>query len=380
MITQDDLKAWCQERFPEILEEGGLSIVGLVHYSANGSETPLHALTSKLGPDKWNAERVAEVMDQVASRYARGLPGVQQFALVGTYGTNGRPKTSIPFQRAGSSHLGPAGIGTEGPSELGRTAQAQRWGEAIVTDVFRSLGGLHGSQQSAIESRDRRIRELEGENRELFLALRQELERTVQLAHERRLKELEFIRTTEERRRLIQIMPALANAMTGKEIFPTSTEDSALIETLCANVSEKEIQMFASMLGQKSPELSGLMMARFNAIQQKKLEEQEELRRLAAEATGGTFEQAERDAMGQPIRALRGQAGDIDEQPNGPGPSGQSAAATASEDTDTRLMSDFFTRLGPEAGVLLGLLEEKDPRLAQRLRARHAAMTNGGRG
>jgi hypothetical protein len=83
MITLDDIRAWTAEKFGEVREEGGLSIVGLIHYSASGGETPLHAMTSKLPADKWTPETVAATHDGIASRHARGLNGVQQKGVKG---------------------------------------------------------------------------------------------------------------------------------------------------------------------------------------------------------------------------------------------------------------------------------------------------------
>jgi len=173
-----------------------------------------------------------------------------------------------------------------------------RLAEIVTQGMLTQITHTFRVQAELIDRLMRQVQELSAENRELFVALRQELERAVQLSHERRMRELEFVRTTEERRRIIKILPALANVMTGKEIFPISAEDTALVESLCENVSEEEIKTITMAVGQRSPELSALMISRFRDIQKKKIAEADEIRKIAQEATGGSYEQGEHDAMG----------------------------------------------------------------------------------
>jgi hypothetical protein len=301
--TREDILGWVKERLEDVEQEGTLAIVGLLHFDGHGREQEIFSM--KAGSGNWgNAEKMGESFYRFAERHAKGLIGQQQFSMIATYGSATKPTRFLPFGMSGMLQFGNVpggGLSTEAPTEIGMRSQGMRMGEIVVQMMLSQIQPTFAVQANLIDRLMRRLAELEAENRELFVALRQELQRTVDLAHEKRLKELEFLRTTEERRRLIKIMPALANAMTGKEIFPTEVEDSALIETLCENVSEDEIKTFAALLGQKSPELSGLMMARFAAINKRKRDEMDELRRLATEAAGGSYEQAERDAMGQPV-------------------------------------------------------------------------------
>jgi len=308
---KEAIRQFLEEQFGTVVEgQGAVSIVGLTHHAHSG-DVLLHAMSAKGGGPHWGKpEPMAEVIDAISVRHARGIAGsgspAQQFQLSVCRGDSGKPVAFLPFVRLGApSIVGANGsLATESANGVGAQAQGMRLLEVLCQGAFASLGGLHSSQQSAIESRDRRIAELEGENRALFVALRQELERSVQLSHERKMRELEFMRTTEERRRIIKILPALANVMTGKEVFPISAEDTALIESLCENVSQEEIQMLTTVIGQRSPELSALMLTRFRSIQEKKIKEAEEIQAIAREATGRTYEEAERDAMGQPTKAL----------------------------------------------------------------------------
>ncbi len=98
-VTQEDLLAWTRERFEEVLEEGGLSLVGAVRYSASGGELPLMSLTSKMDAAKWNADNVAATLGSICDRDAR--PARRHPVPAGSlrYGANPKPVRFIPFQR-----------------------------------------------------------------------------------------------------------------------------------------------------------------------------------------------------------------------------------------------------------------------------------------
>ncbi len=285
---REEICAWIDEQLKAVEEDGALSALLLVHHEGQGSLREVQALKS--GGAKWgDASVMADVFDAVATRHARGLIGEQQFELQATYGGGGRVKRTLPFGKAGRLMFGsiPGGLSTEPPTMVGQSQQGMRLAELVVQGFLAKWNGITDTQAALIDRVFRRLGDLERENRELFVVLRQELIRTVQLAHEQRMKELEFARSTEERRKLIKIMPAFVNAVTGSEIFPQSTEDTALVETLADNVTPDQLKMFTAVLKDRSPEMAALLTNRFNEVQKKRAAEAEEIRRMTKEATGG---------------------------------------------------------------------------------------------
>jgi hypothetical protein len=286
-MSLEDIRSWLREQNEAVEEAGALAVVGLLHFKAGGEEVEI--LSMKIGHRLWgNVDDMSDTFFRIATRHCRGMPGMQQLQMIATFGAQGKPTRFLPFQCQGRLEFGsiPGGLATEPPTEVGMRSQSMRWGEQIVQSTMSSQRNLNESQQKALDSRDKRILQLEQENRELFLALRDELAKTVALAHDKRMKELEFVRATDERHKLIKLLPALTNAVSGREIFPESKEDSALIEALCENVDENEVKMLAQILGSKSPEIGGLIMNRFNVIQTRKREAEEQMRILARSATG----------------------------------------------------------------------------------------------
>jgi hypothetical protein len=301
---REAIREWIAERLADIEQEGSLAALAVVHYDGQGRENDVHKMlpTTKNWGDP---DRMADIFDGIATRHARGIPGAQQFQMTAHYGSSAKPLKFLPFMRSGALSFGPmpgGGLGTEPATQVGQTQQGMRMGEMVVQGMIGWARPVFEAGQQMIQYQGAQIVRLSEENRELFIALRDQLAETIKLAHDRRMAEMQFIRSTEERRRVFKLLPALVNATTGREIFPLSAEDTALIDTLCANVSEEEIKFLSSMIGQKNPELSGLIIQRFVKGQEKQLAEQEEIARLSREVIGVDPEE---DAAGNATAIVR---------------------------------------------------------------------------
>jgi len=372
MTVKEEILGWVKERLEDVEQEGSLAIVGLVHFDSHSRESEIFSM--KAGSGNWGkADLMANSLYSYSARHSRGLIGAQQFNLQATYGSSGKPTRFLPFGLPGMLQFGSVaggGLATEAPSAHGQASQGMRLAELVTQGMIAQINPTFHVQANLIDRLMRRGAELEGENRELFIALRAELEKSVQASHERRMREFEYTRTTEERKRLIKILPALANVMTGKEVFPISAEDTALIEALCENVSEDEVKGLTTMVGQRSPELASLMMARFRDIQKKKDVEAEETRRVAREATGGTYEEAERDAMGRPLREVR----ETPAEPSGTIVTRASGAQDAMLDTMLAALSDDEI---DRVAMLFAVKRPDIPGFADEIKRRYAALKKG---
>ncbi len=113
------------------------------------------------------------------------------------------------------------------------------------------------------------------------------LEKTLN-AHDLRMKEAAYARSTGERDKLMKLGPALINQITGKEVFPQSAADSAILEGIVEHVDFETIQKIVVSGGKGGkelpPELVGMLMGRFTQIQEKKNADAVRIKQLAAEA------------------------------------------------------------------------------------------------
>ena len=273
---------------------------------------------------------------------------------------------------------------------MGMNQQAMRWGERLVDRTFGYGEKLMDSQQRALDKRDTTIENLTKENRDLFLALRQVLIDTVKLEHDKRINELQFLRSSNERAKLIRLLPALANGIAGRQIFPENAEDSALVREL-AEVSDPEtVEKLRSILAVKSPEAAALLMNRFEEKQKERKQDVENFEKLVTEVRGdGTYEEGELEASG-----LAGQLRKIitpeEKRVNGPRSEGdrvlngnghatpRQLQASASEvveqpNEDSQLIEELFAEVsGVQRTMLFGALAGKNKALAEKLKARAA--------
>lgn len=412
MSTNDReaIREWISQVLAETREEGTCSGMAAVHYDGQGRENDVHKMvpTTKNWGDP---DRMADIFDGIATRHARGIPGAQQFQMTACFGGTAKALMFLPFMRSGALSFGPmpgGGLGTEPATQVGQTQQGMRMGEMVVQGMIGWARPVFEAGQQMIQYQGAQIVRLSEENRELFIALRDQLAETIKLAHDRRMAEMQFIRSTEERRRVFKLLPALVNSMTGREVFPLSAEDTALIDTLCANVSEDEIKFLTNMIGQKSPELSALIIQRFVKGQEKQLAEQEEIKRLSREVIGVDPEE---DAAGNATAIVRKTSGHGSNGSNGSGGGGStngvapSTAAVANggrrqepqpasaagqvievvqrvidgiaPTADTQLLDDLFATVpAAQIDMLAATLGSASPELARRIKER-ASKTAG---
>ncbi len=163
----------------------------------------------------------------------------------------------------------------DAPDAKGALAQGMRLSESLVQGCFRLIAQYNGSAAGELEA-------LRKENRELFTMVKDTMIKLADTQYEREIKLEEFKRETAERRQWLAYAPALMNTLLGKEVFPQSTVDTAIIEGAAESLSEDDLKVLASKL---KPELWGPLAARLEKFHKDKrlaTEEQERTLRLVS--------------------------------------------------------------------------------------------------
>jgi hypothetical protein len=332
------------------------------------------------------------VFDDMASRHARGISGggAQQYEIAIMRGSDGRPTSVLPFVRIGSSNImGPSGsLATEPPTEMGRLQQAQRWGEQLTHSTFTMNERLLHSQQAALDSRDRKIADVERTNADLWIACKGLLLELDKKRHEDRMGELTAARIAEFQKQAMALAPAILNMMAGKEVFPLSASDTALIDGIASWASPEDVRGITAMLSTKpgGEKLSAILMDRYDQYYKRKAAELEAEKRLMRDLPHRTYEEAERDAAGDAIKALRGtavvggspEAKALNGHTNGHSNGNVVERATAGiivetpvASEDTGLLTDLVERVpSGQLDMLVGVLGGSDPEFAKRLKER----------
>jgi hypothetical protein len=386
---REEIRQFLDEQFGAIEESGAIAIVGMVHHAHSG---PVDLHSMKVGHGKWgNAEAMAHVFDSMAQRHARGINGggAQQYEIAICRGNDGRPTALLPFVRVGSPNImGSNGsLATEPPTEMGLRQQAQRWGEQLTQSTFTMNQHLLHSQQAAIDSRDRKIGEMEKTNADLWIACKGLLLELDKKRHEDRMGELTAARIAEFQKQAMALAPAILNMMAGKEVFPLSAADTSLIDGIASWATPEDVRGITAMLATKpgGEKLSAILMDRYDAYYRRKAAEAEAEKRLMRDLPNRTYEEAERDAAGEAIKALRGTGtvggpepkalnGHTNSHSNGhvvEQATSHVIVEAAATSADTGLLTDLVERVpAGQLDMLVGVLGGSDPEFARRLKER----------
>ena len=122
-----------------------------------------------------------------------------------------------------------------------------------------------GWENRSVQRKHDRLRELEAENREMFLALRQVLIDTVKVEHDKRIAELEHMKAEAEREKLVRLLPSLVRAFAER----LDVEDKVLVSELAEILDEKTVAILRDIVGAKSPEVAALLVS---CLEKKKTE------------------------------------------------------------------------------------------------------------
>lgn len=290
------LDVWIRDAMSDPDKDKPISRIVLVH-NAGGQQKILHTIT--IGKKAYQPDQMAQIFHGNAEAYCQSMSGVQTFQLLAFYGTSTEPEKFMTFAKAGS--IDNDGLGSEPPTLEGEKRQSMRWTDNWSSQLFRRQGVLDETfirlveqQNRMIEIANRRAEQLAEENADAMNIVKQVMVDKFKEDHEAKMQELQYERSTKERAKLMHMAPALVNRITGKEIFPQSTEDTAILEALAASLDEEAVMQLLPKIPQ---ELAGVLFARFSSIIEKKQKEAAESKRLA-QLTGANHPDPEANAGG----------------------------------------------------------------------------------
>jgi hypothetical protein len=272
MPKRISLSEWIQGVLSDPFKEGKCTALSLVHMQGS---IPKEIYTVKLGGRDISPTELGSLFQGKAEGYVQEIPGVQTFNLLAFYNNESSPQAEHPFIINSENKF--EGLATEPPTERGTLQQGMRLTEVIVQRVIGQISVVMNHTEAILTRSDRRMEHLEEENREMFALMRDMLMQQANLEHDKRIKELEYERKTEERKQWLKFAPALINTIAGREIFPQSTADTALVESIADAISEEDISKIASVL---PPQLWGPLASRMQSHLEKKRKNAEDPRLL----------------------------------------------------------------------------------------------------
>lgn len=278
MAKRTTMLEWIAEARADIDKVGGLVMLQLVH-KVDQKEEEVHSARG-LQSGKRSDKDLSELFTNKAETFSQDLIGVQTFGLLAFYGESNQPQARFPFSVVGKLSLDEHGSATEEPTEKGARAQGMRLTEQLAQGYMKGVNQLFQQQTSMIVQLGTYLKEAQEENREALKIVKEVMLEEVKRRSEEKLAFMKYQRDTEERKKWLAMLPAVANQLLGRDIFPRDLEDTALVEGFLDKVGPDELQRLGMVL---PAEIMGPLAARGDRYWKEKRATDEEAHRLVEE-------------------------------------------------------------------------------------------------
>lgn len=289
VARRQSLDSWIQEAMTDD-EKGSIAALVLVHSA--GSEREVDAVRFT-GSKAWKPTELALRFRSKAESYCQDMPGTQSFQLLAYYkGPDDQPRAD-PEARHPFTLMGADGVDqgiTDAPTDKGVIQQTMRHLEVMFIEQSRMTRAMFDRN---IDLNQQMILQQQGTQKELneaYKVLRDLYLQSRGAEHQMQLEQEKAQRETSLLNALLSYAPALLNTVTGKEVFPQSTADSALIEGIVKNLKPEHIDALATII---PPESFGLLMARFEQSVDKRITAEQSAMKAVRGIPG------EQDAIGE---------------------------------------------------------------------------------
>lgn len=298
-MARKQMHTWIAEAVADPDKDGKITQITLVHVVGGGGTREIH--TTKFSSGKnWTAKDLADMFRGKAETFCQDLPGVQTFNLLCFYGGRNTPEAAFPFIVNSTQEMAHGHLSTEPPTAEGRTMQSMRQSEMVFQQVYRRQQQLDEQSIRLLEVQNRMLFETMSENREMFSLMKELMTQVSDNGHKHRMAELQYERQTETRAKVMKFLPPLVNTILGREVFPQSTEDTALVESIADSLSEADVMKIAEVL---RPEQLGPLMGRVERYLAQKREAEERKQRTNGIVLRSGLANPEAEAAGDPTRA-----------------------------------------------------------------------------
>lgn len=258
-MGRQSLESWLVEAMVDEEKPGKCAAISLVHIVGEGGiEREIYAV--RFGTKVWKETELAELFRHKANGYCQDIPGSQLFCLLAYYGESKEPLARHPFRVNPSTEIGGLGaLTTEAPNETGQRQQNMRLAEALVQGAFRERALLIDQLLRSNEILGRHNRQLIEEQQVMTENYRALILANATTNHEFKMKELAAQQQGAMLQAAKEYLPVVVNALTGKEIIPNETVDSALLKLIASHITPDHVNTLASTL---PPEVMGPLAKR----------------------------------------------------------------------------------------------------------------------
>lgn len=279
------LDVWIRNAMTDEDKDGPLTALYLRHMVNGAPSQIIHKITFGKAGKSYMPDQLARTLYGVADGLAGGLPGVQVFKVEAVYNDRPEAEAFYTFQRRGQAFDEGA---SELPNEQGERAQRMRTNDNLMALTFKrqqqlddAFNQIITTQNETIRMLGMRVNELTHENVEAFNIVRDMMGQQALNQHEYRMKEIAEQNKQALIQKAVQLGPPLINQLTGREVFPQSTEDTAILDAVAEAIDPDKIhQLMHAINVSDKPELVAMIMTRFNKALEKKAQKEQERKAL----------------------------------------------------------------------------------------------------
>ena len=288
MAGKFSLEGWISEALSDTEKGGACSALSLVQVQGMATDE-VH--TVKLEGKSFPAKQWAEQFQYKAEQRAANLHGTCFFKMLAFYGGSNTPSASFPLRvEEGGNAEFYGGMG-HAPTKDGFMAQMMHHMEVRHGQILQREERIDSAYQGMVASLYQRNQLLEGaignlvkENLEAVSFVKTLILEKVEGDHKRKMEELAYSRASDERKKWMSFAPALVNTIAGREVFPQSIEDTALVNGIVDNIKVEDLPKLMPLF---PPEVQGMIMDRATRRMKEKEEEAKKVKELA-EASADT--------------------------------------------------------------------------------------------
>jgi hypothetical protein len=260
-MARQSLESWITEAVndPHQIHEGKAWMLTVAHMRGT---TPEEILNIKFGGRSWTAKELAQLIQRKAECYAQDLPGAQQtFCVFVFYNKSTEHGAKHPFVVRGDEEIN--GLGSDSPDGRGVLQQGMRHTEIALGMALRHQKEVNDQLLTAFRLVGEQNAVLLKENNDAMAVVKEVMMAKAVEDAETAMALEEYKRKTGERKKLLQLAPAVINQLTGREIFPQSTADTSIIESITETLSEDQLAQLMNIL---KPEQAAILAPRMEKI------------------------------------------------------------------------------------------------------------------
>ena len=276
-MKRQTLAEWIEEAIADGVDEGKpLTGLGCVHCTGFAAEKEVHTARG-IGSKTFTNQQWADLFLRRCQSFSQDMEGIQKFKLYAFYGDANEPQKEHAFTIAGESGEYSNDVVSERADKQGITQQHMRFTENLFSNVGKRQSEIDKVYQGMLGMLAEENTKLRLENLDALRIIKDLMLQRKQEEHKMEMETLAFQRNSQERTQWLRLLPAITNSLTGREVFPASSSDTAIIEMVAENIKAEDLMKLMEIV---PPQLQGILAQRFTQL----LKEKEALKKEAETA------------------------------------------------------------------------------------------------